>query len=145
MSAPHVMSVVTYLPKAEQASSTVGDRIASRAHAGKVVRSVSKKAARRAAVPWTVYGTTALVAVNVLFFGWYLVGVNNFAGLGYDMSQARKQLMKSTETQRQLQVAVAERSAAVRMRDQTLAEQQYVAQGIPEFVPFTTPTQLSMR
>lgn len=146
MSAPHVMSVVTYLPTAEHASTAVGDRVAPRARAGKVVRSASKKVVRRATVPWIAYGTTALVAVNVLFFGWYLVGVNNFAGLGYDISQARKQLMKSTEAQRQLQVAMAERSAAVRLREQALAEQQYVAQGIPEFVPFTTaPTQLSMR
>ncbi|MBL8031112.1 MAG: hypothetical protein JNK33_02195 [Candidatus Doudnabacteria bacterium] len=146
MSAPHVMSVVTYLPTAEHTRATVGDRVAPRVHGGKVVRSASKKVVRRTAVPWTVYGTTALVAVNVLFFGWYLVGVNNFAGLGYDISQARKQLMKSTEAQRQLQVAMAERSAAVRIREQALAEQQYVAQGIPEFVPFTTaPTQVSMR
>lgn len=91
------------------------------------------------------YGTATLVVVNIVFFGWYLVGVNNFAGLGYDINQARKQLMKSNEAQRQLQVAVAERSAAIRLHEQTMAEQQYVAQGIPEFVPFAAPTQLSMR
>jgi hypothetical protein len=90
------------------------------------------------------YGTVILVAVNILFFGWYLVGVNNFAGLGYDLNQARKQLMKSTEAQRQLQVAVAERSAAVRIREQALAEQRYVAQGVPEFIQLAAP-QISMR
>lgn len=139
------MSVVTYLPAVEKSHEASTERTAPHAHAGKVVRAVSKKGIRKVAVPWTAYGTIALVGINILFFGWYLVGVNNFAGLGYDMNQARKQLMKSTEAQRQLQVSVAERSAAVRMREQVLAEQQYVAQGIPEFVPFTAPTQLSMR
>lgn len=145
MSAPHIMSVVTYLPGVEKSSGVAADRTAPHAHAGKVVRAASKKGVRKVAIPWTMYGTVALVGINILFFGWYLVGVNNFAGLGFDMNQARKQLMKSTEAQRQLQVSVAERSAVVRMREQAVAEQQYVAQGIPEFVPFTAPTQLSMR
>lgn len=139
------MSVVTYLPAVEKSTEMGADRTAPHAHAGKVVRAASKKGVRKVVLPWTTYGTVALVVVNILFFGWYLVGVNNFAGLGYDMNQARKQLMKSTEAQRQLQVSVAERSALVRMREQAVAEQQYVAQGIPEFIPFTAPTQLSMR
>ncbi len=145
MSAPHVMSVVTHLPGIERSSGALADRTAPHAHAGKVVRAASKKGVRKVAIPWTAYGTLVLVGINVLFFGWYLVGVNNFAGLGYDMNQARKQLMKSTEAQRQLQVSVAERSAVVRMREQAVAEQQYVAQGIPEFIPFAAPMQLSMR
>lgn len=142
MSAPHVMSVVTYVSAAEKGAVDEG---VSRGRAGKVVRAVSKRTTRKYAMPWMSYGTATLVVVNIVFFGWYLVGVNNFAGLGYDINQARKQLMKSNEAQRQLQVAVAERSAAIRLHEQTMAEQQYVAQGIPEFVPFAAPTQLSMR
>lgn len=137
------MSVVTYVPALETAAG-VDKGVAPRSRVGTVVRAASKKTTRKSAIPLMAYGTVILVAVNILFFGWYLVGVNNFAGLGYDLNQARKQLMKSTEAQRQLQVAVAERSAAVRIREQALAEKRYVAQGVPEFIQLAAP-QISMR